>query len=127
MVPNLSKPKTPRNQRDALGGRERVGARDRPVGVCALRPDAGRNQNRGKHSQVKPIRLTRHAREQARERGATESEVKEAVVKGAREPAKHGRLLCRYNFGYGRRWQGKRYAIKQLAPVIKKETGEQLS
>ena len=73
---------------------------------------------------MKPIRLTRHAREQARERGATETEVKEAVAKAAREPAKLGRLLCRYNFGYGRRWQGKVYAIKQVAPVIKEETGQ---
>jgi hypothetical protein len=68
---------------------------------------------------MKPIRLTRHARDQARERGATEAEVQEAVTKGAREPAKRGRWFCRYNFGYGKRWQGKMYAIKQVAPIIK--------
>lgn len=73
---------------------------------------------------MKPIRLTTHAREQAAERGATEAEVKEAVRKGAREPAKQGRELCRYNFAFARKWQGKSYAIKQVAPVIKEEPGE---
>lgn len=73
---------------------------------------------------MKAIRLTRHAREQAVERGATEAEVKDAVRKGSREPAKHGRELCRYNFAFGRPWQGRPYAIKQVAPVIKEEAGE---
>jgi hypothetical protein len=73
---------------------------------------------------MKPIRLSRHAGEQARERGATVAEVDEAVRKGTREPAKHGRELCRYNFGFGRKWQGKHYAIKQVAPVIKEEANE---
>jgi hypothetical protein len=70
---------------------------------------------------MKPIRLTKHAREQSRERGAREAEVRQAIVKGSREPAKRGRELCRYNFAYGKRWQGKWYAIKQVAPVIKEE------
>ena len=41
-----------------------------------------------------------------------------------REPAKHGRELCRYNFPFGRKWQGKPYAIKQVAPVIMEKTDE---
>jgi hypothetical protein len=53
---------------------------------------------------VKPIRLSKHAREQAMERGATEAEVKEAVRKGSREPAARGREICRYNFVFDRRW-----------------------
>jgi hypothetical protein len=73
---------------------------------------------------MKPIRLTRHAREQAAERGATEAEVNKAVHKGAREHAKRGRELCRYNFTFGRTWQGKPYAIKQVAPVVKEEAHE---
>lgn len=60
---------------------------------------------------MKPVRLTRHAREQALERGASEAEVTEAVRKGSREPAKRGRELCRYNFAFGQRWQGRMYAI----------------
>ena len=49
---------------------------------------------------MKRIRLTKHAQEQAVERGATEAEVKQAVQKGSREPAKHGRAMCRYNFAF---------------------------
>ena len=73
---------------------------------------------------MKPIRLTKHAREQARERGANEAEVKEAIAKGSRESVKHGRELCRYNFAFGKNWQGKPYPIKQVAPVIKEEPNE---
>ncbi len=73
---------------------------------------------------MKSIRLTKHAKEQGQERGATEAEVREAVTKGTREPAKLGRELCRYNFPYGRLWQGRSYAIKQVAPVIKEEAKE---
>lgn len=73
---------------------------------------------------MKPIRLTRHAQEQARERGASAAEVKEAIAKGSREPAKHGRELCRYNFPFNRTWQSKHYSIKQVAPIIKDEPNE---
>lgn len=73
---------------------------------------------------MKRIRLSKHAEEQAVERGATEAEVKEAVRKGSREPAKHGREVCRYNFAFNRKWQGKHYLIKQVAPVIKEEANE---
>ena len=73
---------------------------------------------------MKPIRFSRHGEEQALERGATTAEVAEAIRKGAREPAKHGRELCRYNFPFGRKWQGKQYAIKQVAPVIMEKANE---
>ena len=73
---------------------------------------------------MKPIRLTHHAQEQCVERGATESEVREAIGRGTRQPAKLGRTLCRFNFPYGRLWQGKKYAIKQVAPVIAEKARE---
>lgn len=73
---------------------------------------------------MKPIRLTAHALEQCAERGATEDEVAKAIQHGAREAAKLGRTLCRFNFPYGRSWQGNLYAIKQVAPVIKEESNE---
>ena len=73
---------------------------------------------------MKPIRFSRHAEAQVQERGATTAEVAEAIRKGTREPAKHGRELCRYNFAFGRKWQGKPYAIKQVAPVIKEGANE---
>ncbi len=73
---------------------------------------------------MKPIRLTRHAVEQCGERGANAREVCYAVEQGSREPAKHGRILCRYNFPHNALWQGNHYAIKQVAPVIKEEPEE---
>ena len=73
---------------------------------------------------MKRIRLSTHAQEQAQERGTTEAEVKEAVQKGSREPATRGREMCRYNFMFDRKWQGKHYSIKQVAPVIKEEANE---
>jgi hypothetical protein len=73
---------------------------------------------------MKRIRLSKHAWEQAAERGATEDEVKEAIRKGSRKPATRGRAICRYNFGFNRKWQGKHYPIKQVAPVIKEEANE---
>jgi len=72
----------------------------------------------------KPIRLTNHAREQCVERGATEDEVQQAVMYGAREIAKYDRILCRYNITFGQTWHGKRYQIKQVAPVIKETATE---
>ena len=73
---------------------------------------------------MKTIRLTTHARKQAAERGATEDDITEAIRSGSREPAKHGRELCRYNFAFGGLWQGKTYPIKQVAPVIKEDAHE---
>jgi uncharacterized protein YuzE len=56
--------------------------------------------------------------------GTYATSCKEAITKGSREPAKHGRKLCRYNFRFGKNWQGKHYPIKQVAPVIKEEPNE---
>jgi hypothetical protein len=73
---------------------------------------------------VKPIRFSKHAEEQALERGANQRAVEEAVRKGSREPVSRGREICRYNFAFDRKWQGKLYRIKQVAPVIKEEANE---
>lgn len=70
------------------------------------------------------IRLSSHAKLQCKERGASEEEVIEAVLHGVREPAKKERYICKYNFRFDACWQGKRYAIKQVAPVIKEEIDE---
>ncbi|MDR4509169.1 MAG: DUF4258 domain-containing protein [Candidatus Brocadiaceae bacterium] len=66
---------------------------------------------------MKSIRLTKHAQEQCIERGATEEEVRYAILHGHRE-------ICRYSFPYNTNWQGKHYAVKQVAPVIKEEQNE---
>ena len=73
---------------------------------------------------MKRIRLSRHAQEQAVERGATEGEVQQAVRKGSRVTTTRGREICRYNFAFNRAWQGTHYPIKQVAPVIKEEEDE---
>lgn len=73
---------------------------------------------------MKSVRLTKHAQEQCIERGATESEVRYTIFNGYREPAKLGREICRFSFPYNKNWQGKFYAVKQVAPVIKEEQNE---
>lgn len=73
---------------------------------------------------MKLILVSKHAEEQAEERGATQEEVKEAVRVGSRDAAPRGRELCRYNFVFNRKWQSKHYAIKQVAPVIKEGANE---
>ena len=56
---------------------------------------------------MKRIRLTKHAREQCVERGATEAEVRHAIEHGAREAAKHGREMCGFNFAFGRAFEAR--------------------
>ena len=46
------------------------------------------------------------------------------LTREMRAPAKHGQELCRHNFASGRRWQGKPYVIKQVAPVIVEKANE---
>jgi hypothetical protein len=73
---------------------------------------------------MKRIRLSLHAREQCAERGASETEVREAIERGVPEPAKLGRFLSRLNFQYGAKWQGRFYSTKQVAPVAIEEENE---
>ena len=70
---------------------------------------------------VKPIQLTRHARERCEARGATEDEVIRAVRNGLREPARHGREMCRLNVPFESTWQRSYYSTKQVAAVIIEE------
>jgi len=72
----------------------------------------------------KPIRLSSHAAEQCVERGATEEDVRHAILHGTREAAKHGRWLFRHNFQYNSKWQGRVYAIKQVSPVVAETEAE---
>ena len=73
---------------------------------------------------MKPIRLTAHAAEQCVDRGATDAEVKYAIRHGGRERVKHGRWMYRHNFQFDARWQGRHYAVKQVAPVVVEEENE---
>ena len=67
---------------------------------------------------MKPSRLIRHAGDRAAQRGASASEVGKAVREGRPEPVRDGRVMYRLNLPYNALWQGKLYAIKQIAPII---------
>jgi len=67
---------------------------------------------------MKPVRLSGHARRRCPTRGTNEREVRQAVLRGTREPAKKGRWMCRLNFPYNQTWRGRWYAVKQVAAVI---------
>ena len=43
---------------------------------------------------------------------------------GVREAAKQGKVLCKRNFPFDSLWQGKRFAVKQVAPVIAEKEDE---
>lgn len=73
---------------------------------------------------MKPIRLSQHARDQMHHRGTTEQEVTQAIRTAPWVPAELGRLECRKDFAYGRDWNGKFYARKQVRPVFVDEPEE---
>lgn len=70
------------------------------------------------------IRLSKHAAEQAQERGTNAAEIETSIRQSVPEPAKKNRLKCRYNFPYQQTWHGNYYAIKQVEPVFVEENGE---
>lgn len=77
-----------------------------------------------KYSGKKPIRLSKHAKEQCRERGAKESEVKKAIIESSWQQAKNNRNECKYSFQFNDDWNGKRYAIKEVKPIFVEEKDE---
>jgi hypothetical protein len=73
---------------------------------------------------MKPIRLSDHAREQLRFRGALASEVEETIRTSVWRPAERGRLECRLNLAFHREWNGTVYATKQIRPIFVDEPEE---
>lgn len=71
--------------------------------------------------QPKPIVFTRHALDRCAARGAAEADVTSAIRNGKREPAQRGLWLYRLNLEYQREWDGVRYAVQQVAPVVDEE------
>jgi hypothetical protein len=69
----------------------------------------------------KSISLSMHARLRMAERGATEGDVIETILRGAMEPAMRGLTLFRRNHPFNALWAGKRYAIKQVACIVATE------
>jgi len=67
------------------------------------------------------IHISHHAKRQILERGTTEQEVRLAILKGEPEPARKGRIMYRKNFQFNNTWREKKYKVKQVAPIVKKE------
>ena len=60
----------------------------------------------GELSSKNPVRFSRHAQEQMRERGATRREVNQAIEEGGAFPAKRGRKSYRLNLCFRSTWSG---------------------
>ena len=58
------------------------------------------------------------------EAGFTVSEVEEAIRTSSWGAAELGQLDCRKDFPYGRDWNGKVYATKQIRPVFVDKAGQ---
>ncbi|GFP27184.1 hypothetical protein HKBW3S42_00977 [Candidatus Hakubella thermalkaliphila] len=69
-----------------------------------------------------PIEISPHACEQMVDRGVSEEEVMAAIRRGEAESAQKGRFTYRKNFQFGKVWRGRRYAIKQVAPIVARES-----
>lgn len=72
---------------------------------------------------MKPMRLSEHAWVRCRERGATEAEVKETVLRGPRVPARRGKWKVRWRFmgAYCSPFDGMRYNEKTIEAVYADE------
>jgi len=68
-----------------------------------------------------PIEISHHARQQMHERGVDQAEVIAAIRGGQVEPARKNRAMYWKNFQFDGVWCGRRYMIKQVAPVVAKE------
>lgn len=73
---------------------------------------------------MKPIRLSNHALRYIGKRGFTVAEIEDAIQTSPWTPTELGRLDCRKNFSYGKEWNGKVYATKQVRPIFVEETEE---
>ncbi|TET28297.1 DUF4258 domain-containing protein [Candidatus Aerophobetes bacterium] len=70
----------------------------------------------------KPIEISQHAREQMIERGVKEEEVLTAIRQGEAELTRSRRVMYRKNFQFNGVWRGKRYAVKQVVPIVIEES-----
>jgi hypothetical protein len=73
---------------------------------------------------MKPIRFTAHAMQRCKGRGASLDEVRKAIREGRWVDAYGGKRWYKLDFEFSAVWQGRRYAIKQVAPVIADEETE---
>jgi hypothetical protein len=73
---------------------------------------------------TKPIRLSAHARGYVNQRGFTVAEVEDAIRTSPWQAAELERIECRKDFPFGREWNQKVYATKQVRPVFVEESTE---
>ena len=73
---------------------------------------------------MKAIHLSKHALGYTVKRGFTPAEVEDAIRTCKWGAAELGRLDCRKDFPYGREWNGKIYATRQVRPVFVEEAKE---
>jgi hypothetical protein len=73
---------------------------------------------------MKTIRFSKHALGYAASRGFTVAEVEEAIHSCPWGATELGRLDCRKDFPFGKEWNGKFYAMKQVRPVFVDEPNE---
>ena len=69
-----------------------------------------------------PIEISPHARQQMQERGIEQAEIITAIREGQVEPARKSRVMYRKNFQFDDVWRGRRYRIKQVAPVVAEQS-----
>lgn len=55
------------------------------------------------------------------ERGASETEVRTAIERGEKEPARRNRTLYRKSYPFESQWRGRQYRVKQVAAVVAQE------
>ena len=67
---------------------------------------------------MKRIRLSAHALSYEEKRGFNQADVVEAIRTCPWEPAELGRSQCRKEFPFGKDWNGKPYATRQVRPVF---------
>jgi hypothetical protein len=73
---------------------------------------------------MKLIRLSGHARQHLHFRGVTEAEIIETIQSKEWTQAEGGRLECRKEFPFGKEWNKKVYATKQVRPIFVEEEKE---
>jgi hypothetical protein len=73
---------------------------------------------------VKSVRLSAHARDQARHRGATQDEIMQTIRDGSWLPAERGRFAASWEFAYNADWNGQHYRTKRVRPVFADEPDE---
>jgi len=71
---------------------------------------------------MKPILFSQHALDQMPDRGATKDEVEAAIRTGEFAPAKSKRVSYRKNFPFNKDWKGRKYAVKQVMPIVIEES-----